>query len=90
MYDFHASESDELTVKKGDFVMILNKENKDWWLVCTTDSKQQGLVPANYLNFASNKNQGLGIFNQTFSDEVFYSSSKEQEQVFYITCFVLK
>ncbi|KAK7058710.1 hypothetical protein SK128_009689 [Halocaridina rubra] len=49
MYDYEASEPDELSVKQGDYVMIVKSENSDWWQVRTADMKSTGFVPANYL-----------------------------------------
>ena len=34
MYDYEAKQEDELTVKEGDIVEVVNKEEQDgWWKV---------------------------------------------------------
>ncbi|WVN87949.1 uncharacterized protein L203_103146 [Cryptococcus depauperatus CBS 7841] len=48
LYDFDAAGDDELTVKENDVVIIVDKENDEWWLV--KDSKgYQGVIPAAYV-----------------------------------------
>ncbi|KAG7176425.1 jouberin-like [Homarus americanus] len=49
LYDYHSNETDELSVKQGDYVMVVQEINVDWWLVRTADSKATGLVPSSYL-----------------------------------------
>lgn len=33
----------------GDYVMVIQETNSDWWLVRTADQRLTGLVPASYL-----------------------------------------
>ena len=62
LYSYEAQNSDELSFKSDDKLIILNKnedeENGDdcdgWWTATTIDSKE-GLVPNNYL--------GVSLFN---------------------------
>ncbi|XP_037792755.1 jouberin-like [Penaeus monodon] len=49
LYDYHSVERDELSVKQGDYVMVIQETNSDWWLVRTADQRLTGLVPASYL-----------------------------------------
>ena len=49
MYDFVAEESEELSLKKGDVVEVLDKEDPNWWLVKEQTGERQGLVPSNYI-----------------------------------------
>ncbi|XP_076033750.1 jouberin-like isoform X2 [Oratosquilla oratoria] len=51
LFNFKASESDEMSVRRGDIVMVLRESNKDWWLVQSSDLDLTGLVPANYLEY---------------------------------------
>ncbi|KAL6940736.1 hypothetical protein ACO0QE_004649 [Hanseniaspora vineae] len=51
VYDFIAESPDELTIKAGDIVYILNDSNSnDWWL-CELASKRgtKGVVPAQFI-----------------------------------------
>ena len=49
MYNYEAEQDDEVTVKKGDIVDILEQETGQygWWKVRCGD--KEGLVPNNYL-----------------------------------------
>lgn len=49
LYDYQSTEPDELTVKQGDYVMVVQEMNEDWWLVRTADLKFTGIVPSAYL-----------------------------------------
>ncbi|AJP90325.1 Sla1p [Saccharomyces cerevisiae YJM1592] len=49
-YDFMAESQDELTIKSGDKVYILDdKKSKDWWMCQLVDSGKSGLVPAQFI-----------------------------------------
>ncbi len=48
MYDFEAQGDDELTVSENEHLIILEKENDDWWKV-RNDAGQEGVVPASYV-----------------------------------------
>ena len=47
-YDFIAELSNEVTVLLGQSVKVLDKSDKDWWLVEAREN-QKGLVPSSYL-----------------------------------------
>ena len=47
-YDFIAELSNEVTVLLGQSVRVLDKSDKDWWLVEVREH-QKGLVPSSYL-----------------------------------------
>ena len=49
MYNYEAEQDDEVTVKKGDIVDILEQETGQygWWKVRCED--REGLVPNNHL-----------------------------------------
>ncbi|KAK6171086.1 hypothetical protein SNE40_019346 [Patella caerulea] len=49
-YSFDATNSDELTCKKGDLVKILDTEDADWYKA--EMGGHEGLVPATYLTMA--------------------------------------
>ncbi|ORX62162.1 hypothetical protein DM01DRAFT_1073510 [Hesseltinella vesiculosa] len=48
LYDYDAQGADEVSVKQGDDVHVVQKDNADWWTIQTSDN-QQGLAPSNYL-----------------------------------------
>ncbi|KAK4229718.1 putative myosin-5 [Podospora fimiseda] len=47
LYDFAASKENELSIKKGEIIEIVQKENNGWWLAKTADG--QAWVPAAYV-----------------------------------------
>lgn len=56
-YDFMAESQDELTIKSGDKVYILDdKQSKDWWMCQLVDSGKSGLVPAQFIEPVRDKN----------------------------------
>jgi hypothetical protein len=47
LYDFHASEEDEMSLLKGEVFTVVETYDDDWWLIEVND--QQGLIPSNYV-----------------------------------------
>jgi jouberin len=48
VYDYQAQRSDELSLKRGDRVNVLFKDNENWWMGELADG-QQGFFPSNYV-----------------------------------------
>ncbi|XP_035271774.1 jouberin isoform X2 [Anguilla anguilla] len=48
LYDYSANRSDELTVRRGDVIHVLYKDNDNWWFGRMANG-QQGYFPANYV-----------------------------------------
>ncbi|XP_046556867.1 LOW QUALITY PROTEIN: jouberin-like [Haliotis rubra] len=48
MYDYRAQRSDELTIYKGDMIVVLYKDSENWWMGELPDGSQ-GYFPANYV-----------------------------------------
>ena len=47
-YDYSTSDETKLSFKKGDtFSVIYNGEN--WWIVRSTSTGEEGLIPSNYV-----------------------------------------
>lgn len=59
MYDFEAQGDDELTVTENEHLIILERENDDWWKV-RNDAGQEGVVPASYVE-ASDSAAGAAV-----------------------------
>ena len=48
MYDFRAREENDVSVRRGEMVTVLNKDDQDWWWV-ENCKLQQGFVPKSYI-----------------------------------------
>lgn len=48
LYDFTGDATDELTVKEGEALFVLDRSNDDWWK-CRNHAGQEGVVPAQYV-----------------------------------------
>lgn len=49
VYDFDADGDDELSVKEGDKLVVIDKEGSEEWWKCRNSEGQEGVVPASYL-----------------------------------------
>lgn len=50
LYDFEAESDDELTVKEGQKVIVIDRiSSLDWWTCKTTSTGMEGVIPASYL-----------------------------------------
>jgi hypothetical protein len=54
LYDFDADDADELSVKEGEQLTVLEKEADDWWK-CRNTRGAEGVVPASYLEVSSSR-----------------------------------
>lgn len=52
LYDFTADGDDELSVREGDKLIVLERDNDDWWK-CTNAKGQEGVVPASYVEVSN-------------------------------------
>ncbi|KAF8655285.1 hypothetical protein AX16_003184 [Volvariella volvacea WC 439] len=57
LYDFTADGDDELTVKEGERLVVLEKDGDEWWK-CRNARGLEGVVPASYLDASSNTERG--------------------------------
>lgn len=49
LYDYKAQRGDELDLNVGDEILVLVRENENWWLGQLIDNKQEGYFPAAYV-----------------------------------------
>ena len=50
IYDFFANADDELTVREGEYVNILDdKTSKDWYMCESVETNKRGIVPAQFV-----------------------------------------
>ncbi|KAK0230605.1 hypothetical protein IW262DRAFT_1523285 [Armillaria fumosa] len=52
LYDFTAAGDDELSVKEGEQLIIVEMDEEDWWK-CRNGKNQEGMVPSSYLELTS-------------------------------------
>ena len=48
LYSFEAREENDVSVDRGEFVTVLNKDDPEWFWVCRADS-DEGFVPSSFL-----------------------------------------
>ncbi|KAG0662452.1 cytoskeletal protein binding protein [Monosporozyma unispora] len=69
LFDFIAESQDELTVKTGDIVYIINdKKSPDWWMCENVSTGQKGVIPAQFVEPSAPANgkperSSSGFFN---------------------------
>lgn len=49
IYEFQPEEDGELYFKRGDRILVLDKEDQNWWKGKNLDSGNEGLFPATYV-----------------------------------------
>ncbi len=49
LYDFDATETGELSMKKGDRLTIVNRTDQNWWTGKHTKTGKIGLIPKPYV-----------------------------------------
>lgn len=49
LYDYTTTQPDELPLRRGDVLEILDKEDDPWW-TARNGSGKLGLIPKNYVN----------------------------------------
>ncbi|XP_012943236.1 cytoplasmic protein NCK2 [Aplysia californica] len=53
-YDYKAENSQELSMRKGDRLVLVD-DTKDWWKVRSPDSGREGFVPSNFVKVSKPK-----------------------------------
>lgn len=57
LYDFKAQGHDELSVKEGDEVHVIDlSKSEEWWMCERTSDKKQGVVPSSYIEIVGTTN----------------------------------
>ncbi|KJH47369.1 SH3 domain protein [Dictyocaulus viviparus] len=63
IFDYEARQSDELSFRVGDIIVIVEKKDSDWWAGHKIDSPNvRGLFPANYVQMRDNGSALVGSF----------------------------
>ncbi|XP_056630828.1 SH3 domain-containing protein Dlish [Diorhabda carinulata] len=65
LYTFIARDENDVSVERGEFVTVLNREDPDWYWIVRSDG-QEGFIPSGFVYPADNVIQGhLSSTNQT-------------------------
>lgn len=57
LYTFIARDENDVSVERGEFVTVLNKEDPDWYWIVRSDG-QEGFIPSGFVYPADNVIQG--------------------------------
>lgn len=49
LYDYESRTEDDLEFKAGDFLVILDDMEFDWWMAKHKENGRQGYVPSNFV-----------------------------------------
>lgn len=49
LFDYEQATTDDMTIRKNDPLIVMNKNHPDWWLAKNLRTKQTGYVPYNYI-----------------------------------------
>ncbi|KDN45860.1 hypothetical protein RSAG8_04693, partial [Rhizoctonia solani AG-8 WAC10335] len=68
LYNYEAANPDELGIKQGENLTVLNRNNEEWWS-CANAGHEIGLVPYNYVELQNNSESG-----STTSEELAFTT----------------
>ncbi len=49
LFDYESATKDDMTIKKNDHLIVIDKSHPDWWLAKNVRTKETGYVPFNYI-----------------------------------------
>lgn len=58
LYTFIARDENDVSVERGEFVTVLNREDPDWYWIVRSDG-QEGFIPSGFVYPADNVIQGM-------------------------------
>ncbi|THH29133.1 hypothetical protein EUX98_g5055 [Antrodiella citrinella] len=69
LYDFTADGEDELSVKEGEALIVLERDSDEWWKVQNGDGLE-GVVPASYVELLPGANVTVAAASRTVVEDV--------------------
>ncbi|ELU41387.1 SH3 domain-containing protein [Rhizoctonia solani AG-1 IA] len=79
LYDFTAQASDELSVKEGETLIVINREESEEWWKCRNMKGEEGVVPSSYIE-VSYTQKGLLFYANPSSLQLQGSSTLARSQ----------
>ncbi|KAH7345107.1 hypothetical protein B0J17DRAFT_638359 [Rhizoctonia solani] len=76
LYDFTAQASDELSVKEGETLIIVNREESEEWWKCRNMKGEEGVVPSSYIEL-----QELAASNAAEQQAAAMAEKRRMEQI---------
>lgn len=49
LFDFNAADENDLDVRRGEVVTVLNRDDQEWWWILRADGKE-GFIPSSYVS----------------------------------------
>jgi chemotaxis protein histidine kinase CheA len=78
LYDFTGDAADELSVKEGEILLVVDQSNEDWWK-CRNQAGQEGVIPASYIDLDADDTPAPAQEDPTETD-VEDSAEREREE----------
>jgi actin cytoskeleton-regulatory complex protein SLA1 len=81
LYDFSASDSQEVSVSVGDEVIILDDvKDADWWLVRRTDNGAEGTVPSSYVEITRTQSKAPAASRSSTSKKTSFVDQNRRDE----------
>ncbi|KAK9466417.1 hypothetical protein V1512DRAFT_263569 [Lipomyces arxii] len=81
LYDFDAQGDDEVTVREGDDVFILDdKKSDEWWMIRHSLTGREGVVPSNYIEVIKKPTRSSSLPQETDRDRPKRSKSQRNKR----------
>ena len=55
LYEFKAGDENELDMKKGDRIIIVDETDQNWWMGRNPTTGKEGLIPKPYIKVIKQK-----------------------------------
>ncbi|KAK6748800.1 hypothetical protein RB195_001432 [Necator americanus] len=82
LFDYEAGQSDELSFKAGDIIVIVDKKDADWWAGHKVDTPNvRGLFPASYVQMRNNYAERQAIIPERTSVQSHYELPPTEEEL---------
>jgi hypothetical protein len=54
LFDYEKATKDDITIRKNDYLFVIDKSHSDWWLAKNLRTLDTGYVPFNYITAVDN------------------------------------